>query len=75
MIHKLPPTTPEMTRIVKIAAPALSAVVIFDVTPGAGSVVPDPALGLDLLVPPVSFVTGTMAEFISVAPRTESADI
>jgi hypothetical protein len=75
IIHKLPPTTPQIMSNVRIPAPALSAVVIFVVMPAGASVVPDPALGLDLLVPPVSFVTGTIPAFIRVAPRTESADI
>ena len=64
-----------MMRMVKIPAPALSAVVIFFVTPVAACWGPEPALGFDLLVPPVSFVTGTMPAFIRVAPSTESADI
>ena len=55
----LPPTIPMMTKMVKILAPALSAVVIgFDLL-GPGSAL-EPALGSDVDVPPVVAVRGAI---------------
>jgi hypothetical protein len=76
IIHKLPPTIPQMMRMVKIPAPALSAVVIFFRGADAFTVFElSPALGSDLLVPPVVVVTGTSDEPIKEVPSTERADI
>ena len=72
--HHAPPTTKAHTRIVRIAAPALSAVVIESVKSLDRSL-PDepPAVGSGVDFAPVLSVSGIILEVIKLAPMTDIA--
>lgn len=73
MSHQAPPITTKTARIVRIAAPALSAVVIgFDRVLGSLLLV-EPAFGSGFEVAPVRRVRGSMLGEIKLAPMIESA--
>jgi hypothetical protein len=64
--HKEPPIIVDTTKMVNIAAPALSPVVIVLVKIDGwnlGPVLPVPALGLLVLLPPVDVVNGGVNAF------------
>ena len=74
IIQMLPPTMPMMTNIVKILAPAVSAVVMgFCFATGCPEF--EPAFGSDADVPPVLDVSGAMSGVIKLAPMTLRACI
>lgn len=75
-IHQAPPMMIKQIKTVKIAAPALSAVVTGSAcrSPGPMSLVV-PALGLPLLVPPDPSVTGPSETVIRFDCMTSNADI
>ncbi len=75
MIQTLPPMTMKIHNTVKMPAPALSAVVIFDVVTLGEALASLPALGSPFEVPPVLIDLGAIPELICVAPITLSACI
>lgn len=77
LIHQAARMTPTMHAKVRIAAPALSLVVITESVKScvADAVSVEPALGSLTDVPPVEFVMGAVAAVARFVPRTLSADI